>query len=424
MSRELIASPWFQERWGSGLPPPEPGEPEYRAILRTKAVERYRNVAGGYRYSCAIDSIMGEGGDYVLNDDPHNVQQAESDTVREDKVRKMKLALPTRVRTENGGYMVIMQRLHSRDYAGHMIRTDEDLVHVCLPARFEYDHPHVLTGYTLDDGTELPADHRLNWDIYEQYCEMRDRAEAEESIELRQEAKLFAAKHNGELLWPQFMHEKRVSKLENTLGPYGTAGQLQQRPAPRGGGILERSWLEDNIVDVEDLPPRRTIVRGWDLAGSTRKSSPYTAGVRVSRCGEKFYIEHVVRKKWTPSELDDGMKGTAKSDGRHVVVDFPQDPGQAGKYQVRSLVRALRGFVLRWSPESGSKESRAEIMAPPARVGDVYLVRGPWNDAFLDEWESFPNGDFKDQIDAASRAFGRLILSGRPASGGASSGSY
>jgi phage terminase large subunit-like protein len=36
-------------------------------------------------------------------------------------------------------------------------------------------------------------------------------------------------------------------------------------------------------------------------------------------------------------------------------------------------------------------------------------VRANWNDAFLDEAESFPVGRLKDRIDASSRAFAGLV---------------
>jgi len=36
------------------------------------------------------------------------------------------------------------------------------------------------------------------------------------------------------------------------------------------------------------------------------------------------------------------------------------------------------------------------------------LMGGAWNKAFLDELEMFPNGTYKDQVDAASAAFAML----------------
>ena len=73
------------------------------------------------------------------------------------------------------------------------------------------------------------------------------------------------------------------------------------------------------------------------------------------------------------------------------------------------IASKLAGYVVKFSPETGSKELRAEPFAAQAQAGNVMLVRGQWNDAFLDEAESFPRGSLKDRIDGCSRAFAALI---------------
>ena len=93
-----------------------------------------------------------------------------------------------------------------------------------------------------------------------------------------------------------------------------------------------------------------------------------------------------------------------------MSIDIPQDPGQAGKSQKAYLGGKFPGFNVRFSPESGEKETRALGLSAQAEAGNVFLVRGPWNKPFIDEAALFPNSTFKDQIDAASRAFNRLIV--------------
>ncbi|MGI9499050.1 MAG: phage terminase large subunit [Geminicoccaceae bacterium] len=56
-------------------------------------------------------------------------------------------------------------------------------------------------------------------------------------------------------------------------------------------------------------------------------------------------------------------------------------------------------------PRVASKEERAKAMAGQAKPGNVILVRGSWNDEFIDEATAFPMGEHDDQIDAASRAY-------------------
>ncbi len=91
-SRDLIRSEFYQELLM--------GRPSQWSLLRAgqDTKSRFANNQGGYRFSSAVAGIMGEGGDIVVFDDPHNVEQAESDSVRDETVRKIRLALPTRVR--------------------------------------------------------------------------------------------------------------------------------------------------------------------------------------------------------------------------------------------------------------------------------------------------------------------------------------
>nr|WP_238313975.1 phage terminase large subunit [Methylobacterium crusticola] len=91
---------------------------------------------------------------------------------------------------------------------------------------------------------------------------------------------------------------------------------------------------------------------------------------------------------------------------------MPQDPGQAGKAQSRYLVGRLAGFDARATPESGDKATRAAPVSAQAEAGNLLLVAGAWNDAFLDELCAFPNGAYLDQVDALSRAFSALARPG------------
>jgi predicted phage terminase large subunit-like protein len=98
------------------------------------------------------------------------------------------------------------------------------------------------------------------------------------------------------------------------------------------------------------------------------------------------------------------------------VQDIPQDPGQAGKAQVRSFVSYLPEFDVKYSTESGDKVLRAEPFSAQCEAGNVKLVKGKWNHDYLDEIGYFPNG-FKDQVDATTRAYNRVIKLARLNSG-------
>jgi predicted phage terminase large subunit-like protein len=101
-------------------------------------------------------------------------------------------------------------------------------------------------------------------------------------------------------------------------------------------------------------------------------------------------------------------------DGRLIKQDIPDDPGAGGTAQTEYLVKKLKGCSVVWGPESGDKETRAIPLASEVNIGNVMMVRGDWNKPLLEEMRAFPNGTYKDQVDALSRAYARLVpLPGR-----------
>ena len=95
--------------------------PQFGFARSADTKTRFNLEGGGYRIASAIKSLMGEGGDFVVLDDPHSIDEAESDEVRDETVRKLELTLHTRIRSKTGAAVVIAQRLHERDYCGKLL---------------------------------------------------------------------------------------------------------------------------------------------------------------------------------------------------------------------------------------------------------------------------------------------------------------
>lgn len=361
--RRLIQSRWYQERWPVDL------------VTDNNAKLRFENTATGFREAMAFTSMTGARGDRVILDDPLSADDANSDAALSAAETTFTEALPTRVNNEQSAIIVIMQRLHERDTSGIILERDLGYTHLCLPMRFEEDRRRITAiGFT------------------------DPRAE------------------DGELLFPERFPEAQVAELEKTLGSYATAGQLQQRPVPRGGGMFRRDWFET----VPAAPASCRWVRGWDLAATADDNAAWTAGVLIGKASDgRFYIADATRIQGSPAQVERLLVNTAAQDDAdrgHVQGSIPQDPGQAGKSQAQYLIRQLAGRNYRASPESGDKVTRAGSFAAQAEAGNVLIVAGPWNREFLDEVTSFPNGKFKDQVDAASRAFGEIVTRRAPES--------
>lgn len=350
--RRLIQSQWYQDRWPVEL------------VIDQNAKTKFENTKTGFREAMAFTSMTGARGDRVILDDPLSADHANSDADLESARIAFTETLPTRVNNERSAIVVIMQRLNERDTSGVILSKGLDYVHLKIPMRFEGDR----------------ASNGIGW---------RD-----------------PRKRDGELMFPERFPEAQVAELEKTLGAYATAGQLQQRPAPRGGGMFKREWFQ--IVDA--APAGCRWVRGWDLAATKDGKAAYTVGFLMGEAPDgRLVIGDVVRVQEDATAVERLLITTASQDGIQVYGSIPQDPGQAGKAQAQYLIRQLRGFKYTASPETGDKVTRAEPLAAQAGAGNVLMVRGDWNEAFLEEASVFPAGKFKDQIDAATRAFSELL---------------
>lgn len=354
--RRLIQSEWYQSRWPVTLTGDQ------------NAKTKFENASTGFREAMAFTSMTGARGDRVILDDPLSADDANSDAALLAAELAFLETLPTRINNDRSAIVVIMQRLHERDTSGLILAKHLPYEHLCLPMRFEPERRCTTSIGFTDPRTQA-----------------------------------------GELLFPERFAEPQVAELERTLGSYATAGQLQQRPVPRGGGLFKRAWFHT----VKALPVGCRFVRGWDLAATEDAEAAATAGVLMAQAPDgRFFVAHAVRDQLGPMGVERLMRATAEQDTTtygKVRGSFPQDPGQAGKAQAQHLMRhVLTGFDYHFSPETGDKETRALPLAAQAEAGNVFLLEGTWNEAFLAEIEGFPMGKWKDQVDAASRAFTEL----------------
>ena len=202
-------------------------------------------------------------------------------------------------------------------------------------------------------------------------------------------------------------------------------GKLMAMTRVNRARLLEGNWkirasagtyFNRSEVKIIDEPPKdlREIVSRWDLAATEpnedNKDPDWTCRVKMGRTkGGRYIVLDVKYKRWRSHKVRELVVQTAHQDGKAVKVGIPQDPGQAGVEQAKSYVRDLAGFIVWTDRESGDKETRTDPYASQWQAGNVDLVRGTWNDWYLDLMEAFPTaGVHDDPVDASSGAFGKL----------------
>lgn len=157
-------------------------------------------------------------------------------------------------------------------------------------------------------------------------------------------------------------------------------------------------------------------VRCWDLAATEgdENDPAYTAGVLMGkRKNGRYIVADVINERLNAEGVRRIVLLTAQQDRvkyKRVRVRVAEDPGQAGKAQAESYIKMLAGFDVTAVRESGSKESRAEPMAAQWQAGNFDILVAPWNDSYLSQLENFPDGKFKDMVDASANGFTELEL--------------
>lgn len=329
--------------------------PDVKLSKESSAKGDWRTTEGGVIYAQGSGgTITGFGagklrkgfGGAIIIDDPHKADEASSDTIRQNVIDWFGNTLESRGNGENRStpIILIMQRLHEADLSGFLLAggNGEKWEHVSLPA-------------LSDDGVAL---------------------------------------------WPLKHTAEQLRSMERA-NPYVFAGQYMQRPAPLAGGEFKPDMLE--IVDA--IPAGTRFYRGWDLAG-TKGGGDYTAGGKLGVCPDGTYIiADMARDQLDPGDVERLIKNTASADGKACNIAIPQDPGQAGKAQIRGLTTLLGGYPVSSKPVSGDKVTRARPLAAQVNIGNVRMLRGGWNDALKAEMRNFPNGKNDDQVDALSLAF-------------------
>ena len=216
----------------------------------------------------------------------------------------------------------------------------------------------------------------------------------------------------GVPLCPQRFSREGLEQLRTDVGSLAWAGQYQGVPRAAEGNRFKRQWF----AVAEAAPADAQRVRYWDKASSP--TGDFTCGVLMARTRDGiYYIEDVVRGRWSPMERDAVMLSTAERDRErhgHVSVWCEQEPGSGGLESAQATARLLAGFPISVERVTGSKEVRAEPFAAQAEAGNVRLVRGRWNGEYVEELCAFPNGLNDDAVDGSSGAFNKLAAAKVP----------
>jgi predicted phage terminase large subunit-like protein len=397
--RRLIMSDWYQARW-----------PHVKLTADQNQKMKFENDATGFRQAAAAGSITGNRGDRLIIDDPHSVEGAASDQQRKATVEWFLEAVPTRMNNpDSSTIVVIMQRLHEDDVSGVILDKQLGYDHLMLPMRYD-----PLRAAPTRIGFEDP------------------RTEP------------------GELLFPDRFPPDVVDRDERVMGPYATAGQFQQEPAPRGGGIIKRDWWR--LWPDPVYPPMEFVCASLDTAYTVKTENDFSA---LTVWGVFSGSRAAYANRWaTPggrlmgqedatAMFDQGMAIRSLSDTEggdspkavlmfawaerlelHDLVQKVADTckkmkvdrllieNKASGYSVAQEMRRLFSHEL-WAvqlldPKGTDKLARLYSVQHLFSEGMIYAPDKNWADMVITQASVFPKGKHDDLVDTVSQALRHL----------------
>lgn len=374
-ARRLIGSEWYQKRWGS------------RVVIASDqdAKNKFDTTAGGTRISASFGgSVLGRGGDIKIIDDPHKVDEAESEVTRESVLRTYDGTLKSRITDPHtSAEIVIMQRLHENDLAGHILDTDDAFVHLNLPVEYESTR-HCVTSIGWQDP--------------------------------RQE--------DGELLWPDRFGPEELAPFKRN--PYEWSGQWQQLPVPRGGGILKSEWWQiwdaveaakyslewsEERGKLKEMPAFDLVIASLDSAYGKKKENDYSA---FTVWGS--FIDRNKNRRWMLAfawqarlEFHDLVERVAKDCKRYNVSRLLVENKASGQSVEQELRRAYArsAFAVQLVNPTQDKIARAHSIVTLFTDKMIWIPDPDvidWAALVINECASFPKAAHDDLVDSCTQA--------------------
>jgi len=358
-SRDIIFSDWFKSRWGD----------VFHIKKDQNLKERYENNFVGMRRATSVGgTVTGQGGDFLIVDDPLSPQMANSTTERDNANEWYRTTFYSRLnQADIGVRIIIMQRVHEDDLSGFLLEraTRNSYKHICIPA-------------TNDDDNIKPK-----------------------SLEK------FYNKDTG-LFWEDRFSRKILDDYKSALGTYGYAGQLQQTPTPLDSGMINKDWFRIDRYKVEDAIVNFVI----DPAYTANEKNDPSALLAYTYKDNKWQVIDCINVYKEFPELVKFIQQWVQKNGYTNRSRIFVEPKASGKSIVQTLIRETGLNVKEDKPPTKDKVARVSDVSASLESGRVSLLNGKWNNDFLDQLVKFPTAKHDDMVDCLVMAVNKEIWSG------------
>jgi predicted phage terminase large subunit-like protein len=325
------------------------GENQKSKFVTSKRGFRFATSTGG--------TATGEGGDYLIVDDPQNPNKINSKKYRQATIEWFEQTFISRLNNKKtGAIVIVMQRLHEEDLCGYLLKNKKDQW----------------------DLLKLPA-------IYEQ------------PISFTQP--YLINKEPGSVLHKEREDLDALNKLKIELGEYNFSAQYQQEPVPTKGSMIKKSWLK-YFLPKEKIEFSQ-IIQSWDTAIKAKDDSDYSVGITIGINNNGYYLLDVERIKAEYPELIIALQQFYNKWKPHTILIEDKASGQS---LIQSLKPLIKTPIIAIRPKF-DKITRFAVHTPLFEAGKIFLDHGAnWKFPLEQELLSFPKSAHDDQVDSISQA--------------------
>ncbi len=346
-TRRVMESDWYKNLF-----------PRTRIDQNKNTQTELMTTAGGVRFASSVHgSLTGRGGNIIIIDDPHKLDDMMSVSQLENTIEWYRTTLLSRLDNKQSDVIIlIQQRVHENDLAGYLMGTG-GWVHLNLPAI----------------------------------------AEDDEQISLGREG--MYTRRAGEALHPARESLEILNKLKQELGSFQFAALYQQRPVPIEGGMIKWPWF----MTYDKIPDKSSgdkIIQSWDTASKAEAIHDYSVCITFLVKKKKYYILDVYRERLEYPMLKKVIPKHAKRWDANLVIIEDKNAGT-------QLIQELKGDsdlnIKKYNPVE-DKVTRMMMGTFMIEGGRVFVpVEAPWLADFKHELLMFPKGKHDDQVDCLSQ---------------------
>jgi predicted phage terminase large subunit-like protein len=344
--KRLITSKWYQQLF-----------PDVKICSDHNRVNKFITTGSGYRFATSVlGTATGEGGNYLIVDDPHNAIQAASPILRKKGVEWFEQTFVSRLDDKkNGAIVIVMQRLHEDDLTGHLIKKKNHFWHVLtLPALANGETIYKFNNRTI----------------------------------IRQDKEPLHAKRED---------IKEIEQTRIELGDYAFNAQYLQNPITKLGKCIKYEWLKKY-----DNAPKEFIrlVQSWDIACKIGEKNDFSVCTTWGETLNQYYLLDVVRERLDYPDLKKIILSKASNWKPGAILIEDKASGIA---MIQDLTRQSDLTILPIKV-SINKLNRFAAISAMFESGQVILPNSaPWLVDYENELLNFPGSTHDDQADSTSQ---------------------